>query len=714
MMSGSTSKKKGSNGGIAALSAKAGQAAASQFLGNVLQKLVTFVFNAMLVRKTNPQIFGVAAVQLELLLSTLLFLSREGVRLAVVKEGHRGQVGASACASASSASESNKRDHQKLVNLSWLPALLLVAGSAAIVGQLNSGAMQALLPSGGGGGDSLSGVSTLVVLLYCAGALLECAAEPWLNLYAINLAVGAKARAEGVAVAVRSLATYTCVAHLDMGVLGFGVAQVLHGAALLLVAVAQQEAHLGVGVPVGLRGMLPAFVSRPISTPRDATTDTDTVGGLVGRRMLHTAGAATASSALKHLLTEADKIVLALTRDPYDQGIYAVCSNYGGLVARMLLQPLEESCRLTFARLAAHSSSGTGDSAENKSEGEAEAVRGSGRSASVPRPRSRSRSKGRNLAASSGRKSSKGKGKKAALTDVATTSAAATVAAAAPVSPEALAVMVQMLRRSLLLVAFVGVTIAALGPAYVRVFMSKLMAPQWRGEETVQTLRAFCWYIMILGVNGVSEAFMYAVAPSAHFLYINGAMVLSTTSYAACLLYTPLLSALTGYSDSGEDEEGGSMLLTGAARIVYANACGMAVRVVCAAGYDWWYLRKHMYGAAGTGTVKSPPPLLQWVLRLAAFLTAELAAALTTRHSEALLLAAPENEGSGGVAFSWPLARHLLCGVLSGLGVVATALVVLPEEDSAALLRTARVKLPARLALPLALTAAPTDKAKRE
>jgi hypothetical protein len=44
----------------------------------VVQKVITFIFNNLIVRQTNPQIFGVAAVQLELLLSTMLFLSREG------------------------------------------------------------------------------------------------------------------------------------------------------------------------------------------------------------------------------------------------------------------------------------------------------------------------------------------------------------------------------------------------------------------------------------------------------------------------------------------------------------------------------------------------------------------------------------------------------------------------------------------------------------
>lgn len=52
---------------------------------SLLQRLATFVMNQCLMRAVGPAIFGIAAVQLELLLSTLLFLGREGIRLATLK-----------------------------------------------------------------------------------------------------------------------------------------------------------------------------------------------------------------------------------------------------------------------------------------------------------------------------------------------------------------------------------------------------------------------------------------------------------------------------------------------------------------------------------------------------------------------------------------------------------------------------------------------------
>jgi oligosaccharide translocation protein RFT1 len=55
------------------------------FVLAIVQRMVTFTANQGMLRLAGPEVFGVAAIQLELLLSTLLFLSREGLRLAVVK-----------------------------------------------------------------------------------------------------------------------------------------------------------------------------------------------------------------------------------------------------------------------------------------------------------------------------------------------------------------------------------------------------------------------------------------------------------------------------------------------------------------------------------------------------------------------------------------------------------------------------------------------------
>ena len=48
-------------------------------MSNVFQKICTFIMNQVMLRFSGPEIFGLASIELELLLSTLLFLSRYDV-----------------------------------------------------------------------------------------------------------------------------------------------------------------------------------------------------------------------------------------------------------------------------------------------------------------------------------------------------------------------------------------------------------------------------------------------------------------------------------------------------------------------------------------------------------------------------------------------------------------------------------------------------------
>ena len=78
-------------------------------LFNIFQKLLTFSMNQLTVRYSTPEVFGIAAVQLELLLSTLLFLSREGIRLALLRKVINDKI-----------------DLQQFVNISWIPTALVM------------------------------------------------------------------------------------------------------------------------------------------------------------------------------------------------------------------------------------------------------------------------------------------------------------------------------------------------------------------------------------------------------------------------------------------------------------------------------------------------------------------------------------------------------------------------------------------------------------
>jgi oligosaccharide translocation protein RFT1 len=51
----------------------------------LFSRLFTFVLNQSMLRMASPEAFGTAAIQFELMLSTILFLSREGVRNALLR-----------------------------------------------------------------------------------------------------------------------------------------------------------------------------------------------------------------------------------------------------------------------------------------------------------------------------------------------------------------------------------------------------------------------------------------------------------------------------------------------------------------------------------------------------------------------------------------------------------------------------------------------------
>lgn len=60
-------------------------------------------------------------------------------------------------------------------------------------------------------------------------------------------------------------------------------------------------------------------------------------------------------SGVKQLLSQADSYILVAVGGLEDQGAFALASNYGGLLARIVFQPVEESSRNVFGKLLAQS-----------------------------------------------------------------------------------------------------------------------------------------------------------------------------------------------------------------------------------------------------------------------------------------------------------------------------------------------------------------------
>jgi oligosaccharide translocation protein RFT1 len=490
-----------------------------------VQKIITFLLNSALVRRTHPGIFGVAAVQLELLLSTLLFFSREGVRLALLREESVG-------------GDATKR--QQFINMSWIPACILACATLLVCGVWIVEAHTTFSLSW----LQFKDVSITVMLLYCLGALFESCGEPWINVYQNNLNFAPKLGAETLALCVRSIVTFVCLVKLDVGVLGFGFAQLGYGLTHFAVVVSssgivQQQQHQdgcgssGKVVSLGWSDYLPRKAITPRTVAGGEKKKGKKAGGraneqLAGESMVDAtalgfAVSATGSSLLKHVLTEADKITLSLTRSSFEQGIFAIANNYASLIARLAFAPVEESARAAFAKYAQ----------------------------SLKR-----------------------------LTSTTTTTTTSKGNGNGNERRRVLLEMLAFLSRLLQAVTVVGTLLLAFGPSYVRLAVDLYLAPQWREEETVRTLAVFCLYIFMLGLNGVSEAFLYSVADG--FAGINVTLGTSTAVYVA--VNTAILRLAPGAGTAGIVLSGSAAYLVRVAInfhniAAYFSASGVPVRV---------------------------------------------------------------------------------------------------------------------------------------
>jgi oligosaccharide translocation protein RFT1 len=177
----------------------------------------TFFLNQALVRLATPQTFGTATVQFELLLSTTLFLSREGVRTALLRQQK------------SASSPSSSTSSPNLVrNISLLPAYVGVPIAVAL----------AILYSV----TSAPAVRTqshflLSVSIYALAAAIELASEPLYIRAQNELRMDVRVRAEGAAVFLKTLVTVfgLAFASSELALVAFAAGQAAYALATFVV-----------------------------------------------------------------------------------------------------------------------------------------------------------------------------------------------------------------------------------------------------------------------------------------------------------------------------------------------------------------------------------------------------------------------------------------------------------------------------------------------
>ncbi|KAJ6488475.1 Rft protein-domain-containing protein [Mycena vitilis] len=273
----------------------------------VLSRGVTFLLNQGLFRLASPRAFGTAAIQFELISSTILFLSREGVRNALlrVKRTEDGSWNAG--------------------NLHFLPLAIGVPLALAIsfVYANYWAAQETTSQSGFYGG----------VGVYALAAVLELWCEPMHNRAMAEMKTHIRVRAEGLGISAKTLVTFLVLLYDskagldgDLALMAFALGQLSYSLCLLAIYLS----HYGPSAlfPSATNGTVDDGISRLSLTM-------------------------TFQSLIKHLLTEGDKLVLGAFSPLRDQGGYAIAVNYGSLIARIIFQPIEETSRISFSKMLA-------------------------------------------------------------------------------------------------------------------------------------------------------------------------------------------------------------------------------------------------------------------------------------------------------------------------------------------------------------------------
>ena len=254
----------------------------------LVSRLITFTLNQALVRLASPEVFGTAAIQFDLVYSTVLFLSREGIRNALLRQ-----------------TEGEAKEEQVRA-LSNIPLLLGVPVAGAITSLYLWSSDRATVSQS----DFYPAFA-----LYVASALIEISSEPFYIRAMREREMRTRIRAEGGMAIVKAAITFCCLAAGMMPLLAFGTGQ-FFGSVWLVSAWVRRHGPSG-WIWASTQGYVVGAVEEAHCRPR---WDGPTVS---------LAMANTQQSVVKHVLTEADRIAVGRLCPLSEQGGYAIAMNYG-------------------------------------------------------------------------------------------------------------------------------------------------------------------------------------------------------------------------------------------------------------------------------------------------------------------------------------------------------------------------------------------------
>ncbi|KAH7075208.1 Rft protein-domain-containing protein [Paraphoma chrysanthemicola] len=440
----------------------------------VASRALTFAVNQVLLRFLSPELLGVSA-QLELFSISVLYFARESLRVALQRQAHGTQA---------------------IINLSYLAVF--------------SGTPLAYLLALFWLRSDTPGVPYFVeaLVIYCLATFIELLSEPAFSAVQQKLLYKIRASAESTATLLRCFGTCGSAiiasrAGLDIGVLPFAVGQLAYALSLLVVYAYKTW-------PVAKSDRFSLFPER-----LQPMNDISLVLGYFSSPLLRLTASLTLQSTLKYILTQGDSLLITSLASLADQGAYALASNYGGLIARMLFQPIEESSRNMFAKLCADPPAVPDTGAEGEVNND---------------------DQGRNLSQAS-----------------------------------------RVLTTILHLYTIISLFAVTLGPTLAPILLQLVAGKKWSATSASTVLSTYCFYIPFLAINGVTEAFVAAVATNKELYAQSVAMGIFFAFFAS-----------SAWFFIGQLEMGGS-------GVVLANTVNMALRIV----WNSWFI-KSFFGQRGS------------------------------------------------------------------------------------------------------------------
>ncbi|OBZ89223.1 Protein RFT1 [Choanephora cucurbitarum] len=421
-----------------------------------VSRMLTFSLNQIVLRYTSKATFGIASVNLELLSSTILFISREGFRSALIRQS---------------------KNQQSILNLAYIPSVFgLMTTIIVCFYYLSTISIeeQVQFP-----------YYKMSVLLYGVASFAELLVEPLCILALNNLYFQLRVAVEGTAVVVRCLITFGLTLYFagneKLSILAFGIAQLVYGFVMM-------TGYLGYFLykEKSINKLLPhKIVEKEQSYWFDKT-------------LLHLGLTMTKQSFLKHVLTEGDKMLISVLSSSQDRGVYAFVVNYGSLIVRILFQPIEETSRTFFTKVLLTNQ-------DKKEDNEVTAAN----------------------------------------------------------------VLIIFIQSHVLL----GLIFICFATNYTSTLIDLLAGKSWSlGEgQAPLVLSMYCIYVPFMGINGITEGFVQAVATKSDLTQLSYFMVL----FSVCFMLSGFIFMY--------------MFELGAIGLILANMVNLGIRIA----YSWFYICRY-------------------------------------------------------------------------------------------------------------------------